>query len=140
MLLLLQWLHVIELDEERFTLWFVWNEIVIELFEDAFIYIFLGWEQPAWFAKAGDQKGYVPSFKRTNWFHPVGRECNLVMSKVGIIDLTPFAKIDVKGKDAAKFLDCMLANKIPKVSNLFQINLHNFTLNYVQGSFIQNII
>lgn len=74
-----------------------------------------GWEQPSWFAVDGDEKGYKPSFKRTNWFHPVGRECNLVMNKVGILDLTPFAKIDAKGKDAAKFLDKMLANKIPKI-------------------------
>ncbi|XP_054715823.1 dimethylglycine dehydrogenase, mitochondrial-like [Uloborus diversus] len=74
-----------------------------------------GWEQPAWFALEGDDKGYKPSFHRTNWFQPVGRECALVMNKVGIIDLTPFAKIDVKGKDATSFLDRMLANKIPKV-------------------------
>lgn len=62
------------------------------------------------------------------------------MSKVGIIDLTPFAKIDVRGKDAAKFLDCMLANKIPKVSNLLKSNLRNFILNYVHETFIQSII
>lgn len=75
-----------------------------------------GWEQPAWFALEGDEKGYKPSFERTNWFHAVGRECNLVMNKVGILDLTPFAKIDVRGKHAAEFLDRILANKIPKVS------------------------
>ena len=26
-----------------------------------------GWEQPNWFALAGDQPGYIPSFRRTNW-------------------------------------------------------------------------
>ena len=26
-----------------------------------------GWEQPNWFALPGDQPGYVPSFRRTNW-------------------------------------------------------------------------
>jgi len=26
-----------------------------------------GWEQPNWFALSGDQPGYVPSFRRTNW-------------------------------------------------------------------------
>lgn len=76
-----------------------------------------GWEQPAWFALPEDCKGYKPSFRRTNWFHPVGRECDLVMTKAGIIDLTPFAKIDVKGKDASPFLDKMLANKLPKVGS-----------------------
>jgi len=26
-----------------------------------------GWEQPNWFALPGDQAGYLPSFRRTNW-------------------------------------------------------------------------
>jgi len=26
-----------------------------------------GWEQPNWFALPGDEPGYVPSFRRTNW-------------------------------------------------------------------------
>ena len=26
-----------------------------------------GWEQPNWFAFSGDQPGYLPSFRRTNW-------------------------------------------------------------------------
>ncbi|GIY75438.1 dimethylglycine dehydrogenase, mitochondrial [Caerostris darwini] len=73
-----------------------------------------GWEQPAWFSKEGDLQGYQPSFRRTNWFDPVGRECRLIMDKVGILDLTPFAKIDVTGPDSAAFLDKMLANKLPK--------------------------
>ncbi|KAF8793582.1 Dimethylglycine dehydrogenase like protein [Argiope bruennichi] len=74
-----------------------------------------GWEQPAWFSTKSDEKGYRPSFRRTNWFDAVGRECGLVMNRVGILDLTPFAKIDAKGPDAATFLDKMLANKLPKI-------------------------
>ena len=56
-----------------------------------------------------------PSFRRTNWFGPVGRECKLVMEKVGVIDLTPFAKFIVKGKDSQKLLDRLFANNMPKV-------------------------
>ncbi|GFQ81700.1 dimethylglycine dehydrogenase, mitochondrial [Trichonephila clavata] len=75
-----------------------------------------GWEQPMWFSKHPDdqQSEYQPSFIRTNWFEPVGMECDLVMNNVGIIDLTPFAKFDVTGPDSATFLDKMLANKLPK--------------------------
>lgn len=58
-----------------------------------------------------------PSFKRTNWFAPVGRECKLVMEKVGVIDLTPFGKFIVKGKDSHKLLDRLFANTMPKVEN-----------------------
>uniref|UniRef100_A0A8C6UY89 Dimethylglycine dehydrogenase, mitochondrial n=1 Tax=Neogobius melanostomus TaxID=47308 RepID=A0A8C6UY89_9GOBI len=74
-----------------------------------------GWEQPHWFYKSGDDTGYKPSFRRTNWFGPVGRECKLVMEKVGIIDLTPFGKFRVKGRDSHKLLDRLFANTMPKV-------------------------
>uniref|UniRef100_A0A8C6L049 Dimethylglycine dehydrogenase, mitochondrial n=1 Tax=Nothobranchius furzeri TaxID=105023 RepID=A0A8C6L049_NOTFU len=74
-----------------------------------------GWEQPHWFYKPGDDTGYKPSFRRTNWFEPVGRECKLVMEKVGVIDLTPFGKFLVKGKDSVKLLDRLFANTMPKV-------------------------
>ncbi|GFT61502.1 dimethylglycine dehydrogenase, mitochondrial [Trichonephila clavipes] len=79
-----------------------------------------GWEQPMWFSKHPDahQSEYQPSFIRTNWFEPVGMECDLVMNNVGIIDLTPFAKFDVTGPDSATFLDKMLANKLPKQTKL----------------------
>lgn len=75
-----------------------------------------GWEQPNWFAHSGDEPGFKPSFRRTNWFEPVGRECDLVLSKVGIIDLTPYGKFEVKGRDAADFLNRVFANELPKVS------------------------
>ncbi|XP_042365923.1 dimethylglycine dehydrogenase, mitochondrial [Plectropomus leopardus] len=74
-----------------------------------------GWEQPHWFYKPGDDIGYKPSFRRTNWFGPVGRECKLVMEKVGVIDLTPFGKFIVKGRDSHKLLDRLFANTMPKV-------------------------
>uniref|UniRef100_A0A8C7LUD0 Dimethylglycine dehydrogenase n=1 Tax=Oncorhynchus mykiss TaxID=8022 RepID=A0A8C7LUD0_ONCMY len=74
-----------------------------------------GWEQPHWFYKPGDNAGYKPSFRRTNWFGPVGRECKLVMEKVGVVDLTPFGKFMVKGKDSHKLLDRLFANTMPKV-------------------------
>lgn len=72
-----------------------------------------GWENPLWFAKEGDECGYKPSFRRTNWFEPVRRETELVMKKVGVIDLTSFAKFKVNGKDASAFMDYLIANNIP---------------------------
>ena len=74
-----------------------------------------GWEQPNWFALDGDKPGYKPSFRRTNWFEPVGRECDLVLNKVGVIDLSPCAKIEVTGSGAGSFLDVIFANELPKV-------------------------
>lgn len=85
-----------------------------------------GWEQPNWFALPGDAPGYKPSFRRTNWFEPVGRECDKVLNKVGIIDLSPYGKIEVKGKDAVSFMDTIFANELPKVSVPYvqQTNCH----------------
>lgn len=57
-----------------------------------------------------------PSFQRTNWFEPVGREYRQVMEKVGVIDLTPFGKFSIRGRDAVRLLDRLFANVIPKVS------------------------
>lgn len=75
-----------------------------------------GWEQPNWFSLPGDERGYKPSFRRTNWFEPVGRECAAVTNHVGVIDLTSYGKFDVSGKDASSFLDMMFANRLPEVS------------------------
>lgn len=63
----------------------------------------------------GDDSGYKPSYFRTNWFNPVGREVKNTMENVTIADITAFAKISVEGKGARKFLDYMVANKIPEV-------------------------
>uniref|UniRef100_A0A8C9FTV6 Dimethylglycine dehydrogenase n=1 Tax=Pavo cristatus TaxID=9049 RepID=A0A8C9FTV6_PAVCR len=76
-----------------------------------------GWEQPHWFYKTGDETGYKPSFRRTNWFDPVGREYKQVMEKVGVIDLSPFGKFKVKGTDSVKLLDHLFANVVPKVGS-----------------------
>uniref|UniRef100_A0A673K5T5 Dimethylglycine dehydrogenase, mitochondrial n=1 Tax=Sinocyclocheilus rhinocerous TaxID=307959 RepID=A0A673K5T5_9TELE len=74
-----------------------------------------GWEQPHYFHKPGDDSGYKPSFRRTNWFGLVGRECKLVMEGVGVIDLSPFGKFNVKGEDSHRLLDRLFANTLPKV-------------------------
>lgn len=71
-----------------------------------------------------------PSFRRTNWFGPVGRECKLVMEKVGVIDLTPFAKFIVKGKDSLKLLDRLFANNMPKVVPTRALQQHPPELTY----------
>lgn len=72
-----------------------------------------GWEQPHWFPTAKDVKGFVPSFRRHNWFETVGEEVEHVLTKAGVMDLTPFGKFEVSGPQAKDFLDHLVANKIP---------------------------
>ncbi len=71
-----------------------------------------GWEKPCWFAKKGMKEEY--SFKRTNAFSYVQKECENVKDNVGILDLSTFAKYEISGKDSEIFLERLCANRIPK--------------------------
>ncbi|QEX17860.1 glycine cleavage system protein T [Hypericibacter terrae] len=70
-----------------------------------------GWERARWYDKSG--KGETYSFKRSNWWDAVKAECKAVRERVGLMDLSTFAKFDVKGADAPAFLERICANKIP---------------------------
>jgi dimethylglycine dehydrogenase len=70
-----------------------------------------GWERSRWYDTSG--KGEVYSFKRSNWFDAVREEALAVRERVGLMDISTFAKFDVKGRDAYAFLERICANKIP---------------------------
>jgi len=72
-----------------------------------------GWERPQWFASEPGVKE-VYSFHRGNWHDAVGEECRAVRERVGVLDQTSFAKYEVSGPGATKFLDYLCANKLPK--------------------------
>uniref|UniRef100_T2M409 Dimethylglycine dehydrogenase,mitochondrial n=1 Tax=Hydra vulgaris TaxID=6087 RepID=T2M409_HYDVU len=74
-----------------------------------------GWEVPKWYAQKGDDTSYKPSYYRTNWFEPVRREVQNVLNNVSIADISAFAKFHITGKDASKFLNYMVANKLPSI-------------------------
>lgn len=78
------------------------------LFESVF-----GWERAKWFPTEDASEKY--SFRRTNWFNIVREECRAVREQVGILDLSSFAKFEVKGKGAKSLLERVCANRIPKV-------------------------
>ena len=71
-----------------------------------------GWERPKWFAKYGIQEEY--SFKRSNAFPYVQKECQAVQSSAGILDLSTFSKYEISGENSETFLDRLCANRIPK--------------------------
>jgi dimethylglycine dehydrogenase len=75
-----------------------------------------GWERPRWYDRAGDGRsgdGEVFSFKRSNWWDAVRAECLAVRERVGLMDLSTFAKFEVEGPDAFAFLQRICANKVP---------------------------
>jgi dimethylglycine dehydrogenase len=70
-----------------------------------------GWERPRWYDATG--KGELFSFRRSNWFDAVKQEALAVRERVGLMDLSTFAKFEVKGRDAYSFLQRICANRIP---------------------------
>jgi len=72
-----------------------------------------GWERPRWFAKDGVPQEDVHSFRRTLWHELVAGEVEAVRERAGIMDISAFAKVEVSGPDAARFLDRLIPNRLP---------------------------
>ena len=70
-----------------------------------------GWERPKWFSLDGREE--VSGYGRTNAFEVVAQEVRAVQNRVGVLDLTGFAKYDVSGPDAEAFLNRICANRMP---------------------------
>ena len=71
-----------------------------------------GWERAKWFDQKSEGEQY--SFRRNNSFSAVAEECRAVRERVGLLDLSCFAKYDISGADAETFLNRICANLIPK--------------------------
>jgi dimethylglycine dehydrogenase len=99
-----------------------------------------GWERPNWFAPLdyglSEAELDVPdtiahenhalpqgvrerpvekySFRRSNYFDFVGQECRHVHDKVGVLDMSAFAKFAVCGPGAEAWLESLVANLVPR--------------------------
>ncbi|MGB1080940.1 MAG: GcvT family protein [Alphaproteobacteria bacterium] len=72
-----------------------------------------GWEHPLWYAPEGVAAEDSYGFERQDWWHHVGAECRALRSGVGIIDVSNFAKYEIKGSGAARWLNQLVANRVP---------------------------
>ncbi|MBT6278406.1 MAG: GcvT family protein [Chromatiales bacterium] len=72
-----------------------------------------GWEHPLWYAREGEEGLEQYGFERQPWFVPVARECAALRNGVGIIDVSNFAKYEIKGAGAGTWLDRLVANRVP---------------------------
>jgi dimethylglycine dehydrogenase len=73
-----------------------------------------GWEHPLWYAADGEPREETIGYVRQNWWKPVGREALMLREKAGIIDISNFAKYEVKGPGAQAWLDSLFANHMPR--------------------------
>jgi dimethylglycine dehydrogenase len=71
-----------------------------------------GWERPKWFSLDGRQE--EGGYHRTNVFDVVREEVRAVAERVGVLDLSGFAKYDVSGPDAEACLNRLCANRMPQ--------------------------
>jgi sarcosine oxidase subunit alpha len=58
------------------------------------------WYRPSYFPRPGE----------ATWREACDREVNMVRSAVGVCDVSTLGKIDIQGKDAARFLDLVYTN------------------------------
>ncbi|MBL0937158.1 MAG: GcvT family protein [Rhizobiaceae bacterium] len=71
-----------------------------------------GLEVPLWYAPAGVKDEF--SWRRSTDFEHVGQEVATVRERVGLSEISSFAKYRVTGARAEVFLDRMLACRLPK--------------------------
>ncbi len=82
--------------------------------ENAVFGVSYGLEHALWFAPEGEAPVEDVTFRRSNAFGPTAEECRAVREAVGLLEISNFAKYEVKGADAEGWLSHLLANKMPR--------------------------
>ncbi len=72
-----------------------------------------GWEHPLWYAAEGIEPLEDYGFERQDWFNHVRDECEALRSSVGLLDVSNYAKYEIKGPGCADWLNKIIANNIP---------------------------
>ncbi len=96
-----------------------------------------GWERPNWYQTDDSGCETADSFRRTNWFASVERECRAVAAGVSVSDLSVLSKFEVSGPDAEKFMAHLGANLPPQAVG--QISLIH-VLNHAGGVLAEFVV
>ena len=75
-----------------------------------------GWEHPLWFAGEGNNVEETYGFERQNCFDYIAKECNTLRETAGLLDISNFAKYELKGAGSGDWLDRIVANKVPRIT------------------------
>lgn len=73
-----------------------------------------GLEAALWFADGPEDAHEEPTFRRSRAHDYVAREVKAVRTAVGITEIANFAKHSFKGADARKYLDYIMAGRVPQ--------------------------
>ncbi|MDA9687879.1 FAD-dependent oxidoreductase, partial [Candidatus Pelagibacter sp.] len=85
-----------------------------------------GYERPMWFALNGVNSEYKYSYEFQNWYPSVEFETNNTRNNVGLFDLTPFSKFEIKSETAhqalQKICTANIKNEIGKCTYTQMLN------------------
>ena len=86
-----------------------------------------GYERPMWFALDGEKAEYDYSYNFQNWYPSVEYETDNTIKNVGLFDLTPFSKFEIKSNKAHKELQRIctanIKNEIGKCTYTHMLNM-----------------
>ncbi len=77
-----------------------------------------GLEHALWFANDKKDAFEEPTFKRSRAHHYIANEVKAVRNNVGCSEIANFSKHQISGKGARKFLNHILAGKIPEIGRI----------------------
>ena len=69
----------------------------------------VGWEVPMFYGSPNNRWPKTPSIGRQEWFGQLHKECSAASDNVALLDQSMYAKIMIKGRDAAKALNYVCA-------------------------------
>ena len=85
-----------------------------------------GYERPMWFALDGEKPEYEYSYNYQNWYPSVEYETNNTIKNVGLYDLSPFSKFEIKSEKAhqelQKICTSNIKNEIGKCTYTHMLN------------------
>jgi dimethylglycine dehydrogenase len=77
-----------------------------------------GLEVPLYFARPGEPAAETPTLKRSNAYECVRAECQVARRSVGLLDISSFAKYEIRGPKAHAELSRVLAGRLPQVGRV----------------------
>jgi len=84
------------------------------------------YERPMWYAIDGVVPEYKYSFNYQNWYSSVEQECKNTVKNVGLFELSPFSKYEIKGDNAYEDLQRLctanIKNEIGKCTYTHMLN------------------
>jgi len=84
------------------------------------------YERPMWYALNNSKPEYEYSFDKQNWYPSVEFECKNTLENIGLYELSPFSKFEIKGDKAHKQLQKLctanIKNEIGKCTYTHMLN------------------